>query len=282
MSGNPIVQEYLTSIVIGLSLSVGIVLLTPRHKLISFDEEAESLEGSLGSNSGVSESATLHATEKSVSKVTTISEMENVIKTSNEIDSTDSTHDINGEVEDISQYIDNPEAPTRLSKRRNKKAMDEIQTPNISSEVASAIGKKPKLKKFFGISDESIADAINKAAPDLVPVQSVGNATVNDSQNDSLLSTNGNTPKLTPEARAKVKEAKDEIIRLIDSQEQLSSVESGLLSWVMFLLTLFGIFAALLLINIATNGDFGRIIVGMFPRETEALKIKDFLIKFHN
>lgn len=258
---NPVFQEYLASFVLGLSLSLGIVIFTPKQKLITFEEDMGD------DDQNPSEQQQVRNLEKTEIKVSSTDSKSNMIgeDTPEQYDS-----------EDVRQYIDNPELPTRH--QRNKKN-SKVITPSIPSEIASTMGKKPKLKKFFGVSDETIAKAMNEEPRGSIESEERRDLkNLQDVKDDNLQK----TPKLSPEARATVSDAKDEILKLIDSQEQLNNVETGLFSVVMFLITVFGILAALLLINIATNGDFGRIIVGMFPRETEALKIRDFLIKFHN
>lgn len=49
-----------------------------------------------------------------------------------------------------------------------------------------------------------------------------------------------------------------------------------LLFYIAFFLSI--IVAGFVLINSISKGDFGRLVVGIFPRETETLKIKDYLL----
>jgi hypothetical protein len=41
------------------------------------------------------------------------------------------------------------------------------------------------------------------------------------------------------------------------------------------------VFLVILAINILTKGDFGRLLLGLFPIEIEALKLRDYFMKFH-
>ncbi len=241
MYDHSLIYEYFASFALGISISIGIVLFTPSRSLFTFDEEE-------------------------------YQNMDSLMRTEVPDGKLEDNQNIDISSESVNPYIDNPQLPTRLHYRRKKSTHTEVTESTITSDVATALGKNPKLKKFFGVSDDALTnvlgkDKLNQPLPSVLQV----NSNISEKK-----------PKLSPEARTTVNDAKDEILRLLDTQEQLTSVESGLFSAVMFFITIFGILAALLLMNIATNGDFGRIIVGMFPRETEALKIKDFLIRFHN
>jgi len=61
--------------------------------------------------------------------------------------------------------------------------------------------------------------------------------------------------------------------------ESLPPEESEVLVWLSSILFFAACCAALYFINVATKGEFGRFIAGMFPVETAALKIKDYLEK---
>jgi len=50
-----------------------------------------------------------------------------------------------------------------------------------------------------------------------------------------------------------------------------------IIEWIIFLSLLFGAFY---FSNIATNGDLGRVLAGLFPREFKALGLKDYLEKY--
>lgn len=126
--------------------------------------------------------------------------------------------------------------------------------PPISPDIAKKLQQSPHLKKFFGVEQKEGEDEIDATRP---------NNTNNDQQNGEI-----------------EKEKLDDLD--LSKLGDMSEGEMDILSLLTFAVGTFLFLALLLVINIATNGDFGRMVVGMFPKETSTLKIDHFLMKFRN
>lgn len=107
-------------------------------------------------------------------------------------------------------------------------------------KVKETLQKSPHLRKFFGVSDEDMSE--QKSSD-----ENIADAT------KSILSENYD----------------QQILEDASVDDPIFKVRFAL----SVVVCCGGIYAA----NIVSNGDFGRFICGMFPVETEALKIKSWL-----
>lgn len=107
--------------------------------------------------------------------------------------------------------------------------------PELSSDIADKLHRKPHLRKFFGVSEEKLEKFIKTE-------ESSGNKSA----------------AVDPERYA----------------DDLDGDLITLLSW--FLFAGMGILV-MYVVNVASDGELGRVIAGIFPVETEALKIKGLL-----
>lgn len=118
--------------------------------------------------------------------------------------------------------------------------IQEVPKMHVESDekVKETLQKSPHLKKFFGVTDADMFE------------QTTGESS--DNTSNKLLSEN------------------------FDQSLEDASVDDPIFK-LRFALSVVvccgGIYAA----NVVTNGDFGRFVCGMFPVETEALKIKSWL-----
>lgn len=145
-----------------------------------------------------------------------------------------------------------------------------VDNDEISEEVVATLEKSPHLKKFFGVPDAQLSKD-----------QKVDDTNSKTAQNESenavekeVIEEEAATPKRgavqkPPSLKAAIQGIADEDL---DEDEFLTICVGWILTIGMCLAFLFAI-------NLASKGEVGRVIAGMFPVETTALGIKQMLEK---
>jgi hypothetical protein len=147
--------------------------------------------------------------------------------------------------------------------QRNEKNLkakdDEISSQKITDELLEKITRNPKLKSLLGIQEDQMLITTNDERKDIdIPDETTEEKPITEKKNKTEKFTNW---------KASVSN---------QLQEDLDDSDGILCRW---LITIVMIFGGIYAINIATNGEIGRMIAGFFPVETEALKIKHLLEK---
>lgn len=133
-------------------------------------------------------------------------------------------------------------------------------------DIQKVLNQSPHLKKFFGV-DNVVTDT--KLAPDLSP------NTAEDKPIDETDSTaTASESTLRPDSQ------RDTLKKILGDQafdSETNLEETDALAWISWILFLALCAAGLYFLNVGSKGEFGRFIAGIFPVETSALKIKDYL-----
>jgi hypothetical protein len=303
-----IVQEISYSFAIGLLISCAIVYLTPKKQLFVFDDDDDDDDRSLNTHSVVtmdtSSDISIQPTKSGFAAVESdedfyqsTSPTVGVHRRTRPATTRKITSDIaqklnkNPKLKQFFGVTEDPEGVTndiaqKLNKNpKLKQFFGVTEDPEgVTNDIAQKLNKNPKLKRFFGVTEDpegvtnDIAQKLNKNAK-LKRFFGVDNEETLSAETDGLQLTD--SAQFLPQDSVLQRE-KEELRSLLASQPELSQGEIGLFSVVMVCIFVFSVLSILVLVNVATNGDFGRFLTAMFPRETETLKIKDFLDNFHN
>lgn len=146
-----------------------------------------------------------------------------------------------------------------------------VDNDEISEEVVATLEKSPHLKKFFGVPDaqpskDQKVDDTNSKTTQNESENAVDKEVIE--EEEAAKSKRGAVQK-PPSLKAAIQGIADEDL---DEDEFLTICVGWILTIGMCLAFLFAI-------NLASKGEVGRVIAGMFPVETTALGIKQMLEK---
>jgi len=172
------------------------------------------------------------------------------------------------------------------SEEQIKEEIVGVDTSDVSPEDLSPLPRGELLAQNSSAEDASGSSArgVSGGRIEKGPATASGKAVLQKKENRSPLGSREAFEKVFGITTAMKEEMKDEMKRQMKKgslNERMETVDPGasivkLVEWGIFI---FIVCAGIFALNEYTQGDFGRVVAGLFPREVAALGLKDFLEK---